>query len=187
MTIAGPVFTEWYWGPLFLSPFILLAAGSLYLIGRRVAPGVPWPVRALGSVVGSTGLIVGGLGLWQWIAFEREAARDARALDFTVYLPEGYDTRTLEPAVSADLRLLAGSFEAGGDQLLFLTQRRVATAPPQPCEPPCTEQDVPRDRELRVRGGTLLDVGYSPGGRRDALTFIAALRPVDPEDIDFAR
>jgi hypothetical protein len=181
------VFPEWYWGPLFLSPFILLGAGVLYVIGRLVAPRVPWPVRALGSVVGSTGLIVGGLALWQWIAFEREAAREVRALDFTVFLPEGYDTRTLEPAVSGDLRLLSASFDTG-DRLVFLTQRRAATAAGRlPCAPPCTVRDVPLDRELAVRGGTLLEVGFTRGRRDDAVALLGELRPVDPEDIDFAR
>jgi hypothetical protein len=186
MTIAGPVFPEWYWGPIFLSPFILLGAGFLYLIARRIAPGVPWPARALGAVVGSTGLIVGGLALWQWISFEREAARDARAIDFTVYLPEEYDTRTLEPAVNDALRMLVGTYDVG-DRVLSVTQRRAVTAPPTACPAPCTAHDVPFDHELIVRGGTLLEVGYPPGARRDALALIDALRPVEPEDIDFAR
>ena len=41
--------------------------------------------------------------------------------------------------------------------------------------------------EVSVLNGTLVEVGYPPGRRLDALALLDALRPVDPEEIDFAR
>jgi hypothetical protein len=67
LVIAGPVFPEWYWGPiffvLFLGPPITAVAALLYVaVPRRYRLSVPGgrPVRVVAAYLLAAGLVVGG-------------------------------------------------------------------------------------------------------------------------------
>ncbi|HVF52235.1 MAG TPA: hypothetical protein VNC78_01375 [Actinomycetota bacterium] len=111
MILAGPVFEEWYWGPLwfavFFGPPILIAAGGITALAAFVA-------RRRGSPLGRrraavlflcltpllTGLTVGGIALWQELGFRRESRSAAQAFSFEIYwptkLPDGYVQQRVE-------------------------------------------------------------------------------------------
>lgn len=138
MPIAGPVFPEWYWGPLFFlvafSPLILGGAALLYAGARRIArrggrrPRMRTRVlMAAASVLASIGLVVAGAATWRWIAFERANARAARALDFPAFLPlrapDGYRETQARASASETYRRLSATYETGSRRL-YLEQER---------------------------------------------------------------
>jgi hypothetical protein len=99
---AGPVFPEWYWGPIFfVIVFGLPLAALAFAVDfgvRRWVRRLSWPRRAgmwLGVVAGGTLAILGGRALIDHVRFERDARATARHLGFTPYapgsLPAGFD------------------------------------------------------------------------------------------------
>ena len=93
-SFAGPVFTEWYWGPIFLvvvlgPPLALAAFVVEFAVNRWIHPLRP-PFRGLlrcGVVVAGTLAILAGGALLDQIHFEHRAKAAARDLDFTPYAP----------------------------------------------------------------------------------------------------
>ena len=210
MTIAGPVFTEESTFPLFFllvyGPPILVGAGALYFVGRRIRPRLWRPGIAAMALAASALVVVGGAALLRWISFERAQGREARQLDFATFVPEGYRASHLEPFVAAHARMLTGTFQAGG-RTLYVTQERagpvdasdpaqcrIMVAGPLAVHPaalgPCTRRGgalVTAEAVYAVRRGTLIEVRSAEDRVDDAVALIGALRPVDPEAIDFAR
>ena len=91
---AGPVFVEWYWGPIF---FLLLFGPPLAVAAFLVDLAVNRWVRRLrglqraglwaGVIVGGALAIVGGREALDHLRFERESKAAARDLDFTPLAP----------------------------------------------------------------------------------------------------
>ena len=88
--LAGPVFTEWYWGPLFavllFGPPVSVLAAVLYLVLRRRLPGGR-VARGAAAYALSALLIVGGWAVVRAYRFEKQEEREARGLGFTLYQP----------------------------------------------------------------------------------------------------
>src|SRR5687768_468943 len=91
MPIAGPVFTEWYWGPIFFAivygPPILVTAGVLYLALRRT--GWRRAARAALALVLAPALVLGVLAAVATVKHRRAEAADARAVTFTTFAAPG--------------------------------------------------------------------------------------------------
>jgi hypothetical protein len=98
LVIAGPVFPEWYWGPLFFlvmfSPLLAGGTTALYLGTRAVARRRGWhrrpTTRAL-HVTLSFALvllaIVAAAQIWRRVSYERNEARDAGQVRFATFEP----------------------------------------------------------------------------------------------------
>ena len=106
---AGPVFTEWYWGPIFFlalfGPPLLVAAFLVDLAVNRWVRRLRAPQRVglwAGVVVGGALAIVGGRELLDHFRFEREAKAAARELDFTPLAARGLPAAFAEGLVRAD-------------------------------------------------------------------------------------
>ncbi|MCA1825272.1 MAG: hypothetical protein LC640_13715 [Frankia sp.] len=97
MLVAGAVFQEWYWGPIFFAVFVgpfLLAAAAIaitaYIVvarrrGRRVQPAVAVGIGFLAVAVGTTGFFA-YRELHDYRAFMRDARAAARQIDFPTYV-----------------------------------------------------------------------------------------------------
>jgi len=215
MVIAGPVFPEWYWGPIFFlvffSPIIAGLTTGLYLAARRRVRRRPLLLLA-GCLAASVGLVLLGASAWRWVQFEREASRDARGIDFATFLPRGYDAERVEPHFAAHRIALTASY-AGP---LYLEEERagpvdasdparceifvagpLATHPASlgPCRPVSSPggvaalqvDDTPLSTTYAVREGTLIQLRHPPSAAADALALLDRLEPVEPRDIDFKR
>ena len=103
---AGPVFPEWYWGPIFFAlvygPGLLAVAFVVDLVARRRLEGSRRAALAAGVVLGGTLLILGGQALIEDVRFEREATAVARGFDFTPYRPAPLPRPFTEERVTAD-------------------------------------------------------------------------------------
>src|SRR5688572_2739768 len=117
--IAGPVFTEWYWTPIFLAivygPPIAAVAGGLYLAGRFTR--LRRRTRAAAALVLAPAIVLGGLAVVATVKHRRTEAADARAVTFTAFAaPEFHQTRAdVFPDYGAQLHL---QYERGGGELL---------------------------------------------------------------------
>lgn len=204
MPIAGPVFPEWYWGPIFLliaaAPVVTVVAVLLYLVMRRRGWGSR-PVAAIASLVLAGSVMVGGFYAWEWVRFERDARREAKMLDFRPWEPRralGLFEATRAQAVVVPTR--APSLDATyrlGDAVLFVTQQRLPELrfdPPTRCWLPRVEgipsknfYDGPCELRRTARGRTvLLGRDPEPPGYRHAfatlertLIVISSLRATD--------
>jgi hypothetical protein len=212
--IAGPVFTEWYWTPIFLAivygPPILAVAGGLYLALRRTR--LRRVARAAVALVLAPALVIGGVAVWATAKHRRTEAADARAVRFATFAaPDLHQTRAdVFPDYGSELHL---RYERGGGELLVsqvaaedddLTPPRCDFHDGTPFvawEGPCRSARTPRGRVVtavemqtgvpsvvEVRDGTLIVAGaYVPAGEADLLALADALRPVDVEDIGWER
>ncbi len=103
---AGPVFPEWYWGPIFFAlvygPGLLAVAFVVDVVARRRLKGSRRAALAAGVVLGGTLLILGGRALIEDVRFEREATAVARGFDFTTYRPAPLPRPFTEERVTAD-------------------------------------------------------------------------------------
>ena len=212
--IAGPVFTEWYWTPIFLAivygPPILAVGGGLYLALRRTR--LRRLARAAIAVVLAPALVIGGVAVWATVKHRRTEAADARTVTFTTFTaPDFHQTRAdVFPRGGSELNL---QYERGGGDLL-VSQGAAEDddlTPPQ-CDfhdgtpfvswdGPCRSARTPRGRLVAVvemqigvrsivdiRDGTLIVAGaYAPAGEADLLALADALRPVAVEDIHWER
>lgn len=215
MVIAGPVFTEWYWGPvlflIFFSPILAGLTIALYLVARRRIRRRR-PLLLAGCFALSVGLTLAGGSAWRWVAFERESKAEARRLDFVTFLPSGYDAQRMEPMVADHAIKLTATYPGP----LYLEQERagpVDASDPARCEifiagplatfpaslGPCRTvtspggvtgllvDDTPLSATYSIREGTLLQVRHPGSAAADALELLDRLEPVDPEEIDFKR
>src|SRR4051812_30694682 len=98
MVLAGPVFPEWYWGPiffvLFFSPVIAAVGALINWRARRIATVRRWATThvrryalAVTSLVLAALLIAGALDWWRARAFERENHANAARLPFQPLAP----------------------------------------------------------------------------------------------------
>ncbi|MGH2969122.1 MAG: hypothetical protein ACRDK0_08660 [Solirubrobacteraceae bacterium] len=174
MVIAGPVFPEWYWGPIFFlilySPLIAATGVALYLVLRRW--GRPTLrsrlLRAGASLLGAIALVPAGTLVWQHVAFERAQARDARAIRFAVFEPRAGFRATRAQVHAGVEPSVHWTYERGGGTF-FASQRAPARldelAPPEcrvssgarhsgfsgPCEP----RRTPRGRDVLLARGSM--------------------------------
>ena len=103
---AGPIFTEWYWDPIFFAilfgPVLVgLAFVVDRLVGRQLA-AVRRAALAVGVVAGGSLLILGAINLWRDARFDREARAVSRGIDFTTYVPKPLPQAFTEVRVTAD-------------------------------------------------------------------------------------
>ncbi len=211
LPIAGPVFTEWYWGPIFLAivygPPILATAGILYALTRRRPE--PRGLRALAALAVASVLVIGGAHVWRTVRFERTEAAQARTIAFGLFEPDGFDRRRTEvydglwPSVH-------WTYERDG-RTLFASQhsaREDDVTPPQcsvhtgtrfsafsgACRAARTPQgrtvtlaETPDMSLLAVVDGTLIVAGSHEATEDDLLAYGDALAPVAPGELDFER
>lgn len=138
--IAGPVFPEWYWTPIFLAIFVgvplLLAAlasdGILTFVLRRRGGG---PRSTLAHTQTVVALVVGGAVIVYALHAigehrERQAATDRAfaVIDFQLYepapLPPGYVAQVVRPFATSARGGLHGAYRGPGGALT-VTQRAI--------------------------------------------------------------
>ncbi len=176
--LAGPIFTEWYWGPLFFLYFytpILLGAALFvdHLVERRRGPRRLRPrVMLVAGVYVAAVLLI--FGLPDLRGDDRPEVETVSRLDFTPYAPEALpppfrqnDARTGDPFGRPVLMTILG-LEDGG--LMHAYQQRRAgglslqngrcrltrlAVTAKSYDAPC--------RELHTRQGTKVFVGVQQG------------------------
>jgi hypothetical protein len=175
MVFAGPVFTEWYWGPLFFAllfgpPLAVVAGAADFAVRRWVRP-LRLPQRAAlwaGVLAAGTVAILGGRALMEHVRFERESKAAAAAFDFTPYaprsLPAGFDG-DLVKADSHGAPVLITFYDVAPAGYAFGYQQRasVVALGPRRCsltrlagtgtnffEGPCEERRTPAGRSVWV-------------------------------------
>lgn len=209
--IAGPVFTEWYWTPIFFAiaygPPIAAVAGGLYLLGRFTR--LRRRTRAAVALVLAPAIVIGGVAVAATVKHRRAEAADARAVTFTAFGAPGFhQTRShVFPGYGAQLHL---RYEHGGGELLVsqVAAEDDDLTPPD-CflhdgtsyhswEGPCRSARTPRGRLVtladinqpslvEVRDGTLIVAGAYGSTEADLLALADALRPIDVADIHWER
>jgi hypothetical protein len=213
--IAGPVFTEWYWGPIFFAlvygPPIVAVAGALYLLGRFTWLRRRRAARAAIALVLAPALVLGGVAVAATVKHRRTEAADARAVTFATFAAPGFhQTRSdVFPDRTPKLHL---RYERGGGELLVTEVASDADdVTPPDCRlhdgtpyiawhGPCRAARTPRGRlvtlaDMRigvtslveVRGGTLIVANAYRAGEPELLALADDLRPVDVEDIHWER
>ena len=212
--IAGPVFTEWYWTPIFFAivygPPIAAVAGGLYLAGRLTR--LRRRTRAAAALVLAPAIVLGGVAVAATVKHRRTEAADARAVTFATFAAPGFHQTRADVFPHYDAKLHLG-YERGGGEL-SVTQVAAEDddlTPPQ-CElhdgtpfhawdGPCRTARTPRGRlatlvEMQigvlslvdVRDGTLIvAAAHAPAGEADLLALADALRPVDVGEIHWER
>ena len=214
MPIAGPVFVEWYWTPIFFAivygPPILATAGVLYLLGRLTG----WRRRARAALALTVApvLVLGAVAAVATVRYSRAEAADARTVTFATFEAPGlHQTRAdVFPGHRAKVHLryrrrggelLVSQVAAEGD---VVTPPRCALhdgTPFHAWDGPCRSALTPSGRVValaemqigalslvEVRDGTLIvAAAYAPAGERDLLALSDALEPVDVRDIDWER
>ncbi len=212
--IAGPVFTEWYWTPIFLAivygPPILAVGGGLYLALRRTR--LQRLARAAIAVVLAPALVIGGVAVWATVKHRRTEAADARSVTFTAFTAPGLHQTRADVFPHGEWELNLHYERGGGDLLVSQLAARDDDLTPPRCElhsgtpfhawyGPCRSARTPRGRVVAVmemqtgvpsmadvRAGTLIVAGaYTPAGEADLLALADALRPVAVEDIHWER
>lgn len=138
MVVAGPVFTEWYWGPIF---FLLVVGPPLSCLALVADFGVRRWVRPLRTrerialwgivVVGGSLALAGGRAVIEHIRFEREARAAARSFAFTPQeprtLPAGFETALLvADAIRAPVLIARYDVDPAG--VVFAYQQRAGMA-----------------------------------------------------------
>ena len=136
MPIAGPVFTEWYWGPIFFAllfgpPLVAAAFAVDFVVRRRRGPLSLGRRAALWVAVifGGALAIVSGRELIADIRFDREASAAAHNLDFTPYaanpLPQPF-REELVKAQDFGQPVVISRYGAGPGAYAFAYQQRPA-------------------------------------------------------------
>ena len=155
VVIAGPVFPEWYWGPIFFlifySPLIAVVGVALFLLSRRWRrPSPAWRVaRIAGSLLGAIVLVLAGSLGWRHVQFERAEARDAATIAFATFEPRdgaGFRATRAEVHASSFRASVQWTYERGG-ATVFVTQGRPREADLVP--PDCGVSDGGRFGALR--------------------------------------
>ena len=214
--IAGPVFTEWYWGPIFFAivygPPIAAIAGGLVpgralhaICGAAPAPPRRWrsPRRSCSAAWPPT----------PTVKHRRTEAADASAVTFAAFAaPDLHQTRAeVYPGYgpSCTVRYERGGRRAVGDPGGGGGRRPDAAAVPSPTTArrstpgrPVRGRRTPRGAargassrcrsappaSLDVRDGTLIVASArAPADEADLLALADALRPVDVDEIHWER
>jgi hypothetical protein len=209
--IAGPVFTEWYWTPIFFAivygPPMAAVAGGLYLAGRFTS--LRRRTRAVAALALAPAIVLGGVAAYATVKHRRAEAADARAVTFTAFAAPGFHQTRADvfPDYGARLNL---RYERGRGELLVtqLAAEDDDLTPPD-CfvhdgtayhswEGRCRSARTPRGRLVtlvdinapslvEVRDGTLIVAGAYGSTEADLLELADALRPVDVSEIDWER
>ncbi len=134
---AGPVFPEWYWGPIFFAvvfgPVLAGVALVADLAISRRAGRLSWRRRAVlwgGVFAGGTLAILGGRALIDHVRFERDARAAAQKLDFTPYaaepLPDGFDEQLVRADEFFGGPVIVSRYGLGPRAFAFAYQQRPA-------------------------------------------------------------
>lgn len=146
--LAGPVFPEWYWTPLFLTimfgpPILLLATGGTFIAGRIARRrGIPFGrgrrlgvALALILLLGS--LVPVGLAIKRRVEFSRRVEQALPAIDFTPLTPveelPGYEAIRVAPVDTPSGSYLSWTYRGPDQDHVFVAQQRV---PNMTLEPP---------------------------------------------------
>jgi hypothetical protein len=211
---AGPVFPEWYWGPvvfalLFGPPLLVAGFVAWRFGGRKLAAGV---------VVGGVLLILGGRALIADVRFDREATAAADAFDFTPYAPSPLPRPFREQRVSADDNwggpALITTYAAGPDASAIAYQQKpgpevslqdghcsvhdLAGSGTSFFDGPCralgagvfvgaSPAVVGGGEAFSLLDGTLVRMQLTRVADRDVLAYYDSLRPVSKDDLQFKR
>ena len=211
--IAGPVFPEWYWGPIFFvlvyGPPILAIAGGLYALGRFTP--LRRRTRAVAALLIAPALALGGVAVAATVKHRRTEAADSRALTFATFAAPGFHQTRADvfPGRTPKLHL---RYERGGGELLVTQVAADADdVTPPDCHlhdgtpyiawsGPCRTVRTVRGRPVtlaemqtgvtslvEVRDGTLIVAGAYRAGEPELLALADDLRPVAVEDIHWER
>jgi len=211
MPIAGPVFTEWYWAPIFFAivygPPISVVAGLLYLLGRFT----PWRrrVRAAAALVAAPVLVLGVVAVVATLKYRSAQAADARSVTFVAFAAPGFH-QTRSSVYAGLFPKLGLEYARGGGHLLVteVAADEDDVTPPS-ChlhdgtqfhswEGPCRIARTPRGRLvtladiaqpslIEVRSGTVIVAGAYGTGEAELLDLADALEPVDLDDVHWER
>ena len=212
--IAGPVFTEWYWGPIFFAivygPPIAAIAGGLYLAGRFTS--LRRRTRAAVALALAPAIVLGSVAAYATVEHRRSEAADARAVTFTTFAAADLHQTRSDVFPDYDPALHLG-YERGGGELSVnqVVAEDDDVTPPQchvhdgtpfhawagPCRSARTprgrlvavvEMQIGRPAFVDVRDGTLIVASaLAPAGEADLLALADALRPVDVGEIHWER
>src|SRR5262245_11508728 len=123
---AGPVFPEWYWGPIFFA----LVFGPVLLVLGFIAWRIGGKKVAAGVVLGGIVVILGGRALIADVRFDREATAAAAGFDFTPYTPSPLPRPFREERVTADDNwggpALISTYGTGGGSFALAYQQKPA-------------------------------------------------------------
>jgi hypothetical protein len=209
--IAGPVFTEWYWTPLFFTLFYgppaLALAGVLYALGRFTR--LRRRTRALGALALAPALLLTGVAVAGTVKYRRTEAADARQVSFATFAAPGLH-QTSSSVLGGPFPVLHLTYARGRGELLvsqvaaedddltppacFLHDGTPYHAWDGPCRAARTPRgrlvtlaDIDRPSLAEVRDGTLIVAGAYGAGAADLLAIADALEPVDVADIHWER
>ena len=214
MVFAGPVFPEWYWGPIFflvlLSPVLAAAVVGTDVVARRRRGPLALRVRAglwLNAVLVPCALVLAGAALVEHVRFERESRAAARDFDFTPYLPrDGLSADLVRAGSDPPVLFSRYDVDAPAYALGYAQRASVVSLRPGRCsltrlagtgttffEGPCAERRTPGGRRVylagrdafAVLGGTLVRLQSRGVGEPAVLAWFDALRPVQPAEIDW--
>jgi hypothetical protein len=213
MVFAGPVFTEWYWTPVFFlivyGPLLVAGTTAACLVLRR--RGQLTLARAVAAFLVTVAVVLVGSAVWREIAFQRAERRDARSLDFVTLAPRGLSAERQQAVVADHVRALTASYEgplyvdqqrAGRFDLADPARCAVFVAGPLAEHPantgPCRRlmagelevalvDGTPLAEAYAVRDGTLVQVRHAPGAHDAAVAMLQRMEPVDRNDLDFER
>ena len=184
LVLAGEVFPEWYWGPIFFtvvfSPVLVAAAVGTDVVVRRLRGPLPLWKRAR-------------LWLPAGLHEKNVRAQHGYRLPYLVSQYEGrgaYATAFQQEPVEVSLRPgtcsvrhLQGSssslFDGPCEALRTASGRAVFTGP--------SKNVVDGSEAFALLDGTLVRFTSFGLAQRDVLAWFDSLRPVDVEDIDFKR
>lgn len=212
--IAGPVFTEWYWTPIFFAivygPPIAAVAGGLYLAGRLTR--LRRLTRAAAALVLAPAIVLGGVAAYATVKHRRTEAADARAVAFATFTAAGFHQTGADVFPDSGARLHLRYERGGGELLVTQIASEADDVTPPGCDlhdgtstaswdGPCRAARTPGGRlatlaDLRtgvtslieVRDGTLIVASaYAPAGEPELLALADALRPAAVEDIHWER
>jgi hypothetical protein len=209
--IAGPVFPEWYWEPIFLALFygppILALAGVLYGLGRFT--GWRRRTRAATALIAAPVLIAGGAAIVATLNHRSTEAADARDVTFATFTARGlHQTRaSVTPGAFPALNL---AYRRGRGDLLVTqvaaedddvtppecalhdgTQYHAWTGPCRAARTPggrlVTLAAIAQPNLVQIREGTLIVAGSYGATEGDLLALADALEPVDVDEIHWER
>lgn len=171
LVLAGPVFPEWYWGPIFFTllfgPPVTGVAVLLYVLPLRRMRGGPVARIAAACALSAT-LVIGGWAVVRAYRHEQREERQARALAFT----------PLRPRDGAGFRVSkAEVYEGPRPSLQWVLERdgaRIGASQHALADPDLTPPVCGAGRALVSRFGSFNDrpctAATTPGGHRVVLS-----------------
>jgi hypothetical protein len=211
MPFAGPVFTEWYWTPIFhaivYGPPILVLAGVLYALGRFTR--LRRRTRAAAALAAAPVLVLGGVAVVSTLNYRAAESADAGQVTFATFAaPDFHQTRS--SVVGGRWPRLHLAYARGrGDLLVTQVAAEDDDITPPECAlhdgtphhawmGPCraartpggrvvTLADITQPSLIQIREGTLVVAGAYGGAEADLLALADALEPVAVDDVHWER